>query len=73
MFLFCLLHSQLEELHAQNTATVKGLWERVRTLWDRVEMMKEDRDVFQSQIAGVSERVIQSVSITAITCYCNII
>jgi len=59
----CLLHSQLEELHGQNTSTVKDLWERVRMLWDRVEMTKEDRDAFQSQTTGVSQRVILSVSI----------
>ena len=56
--------TQLEELRAQNTAVLKGLWERVRTLWDRVEMASEDRDAFQSQNTGVSQRVIQSVSIT---------
>ena len=56
--------TQLEELRAQNTAVLKSLWERVRTLWDRVEMTSEDRDAFQSQNTGVSQRVIQSVSIT---------
>ena len=58
-----MLHLQLEELHAQNTSVLKGLWEHVRTLWDRVEMAEEDRGVFQSQNTGVSQRVIQSVSI----------
>ena len=47
-------------------AVVKDLWERVRTLWDRVELTSEDRDVFESQNAGISQRVIQSVSITLI-------
>jgi len=56
----------LEELRAQNAATLKGLWERVRTLWDRVEMIQEDRDIFQSQNTGVSQRVIQSVSIMSL-------
>lgn len=63
--IFGIVYVQLEELHAQNTAMVKGLWERVRMLWDRVETTKEDRDFFQSQASGVSQRVIQSVSITA--------
>ena len=66
LHIYVLLHIQLEELHGQNTAMVKGLWERVRMLWDRIEMTKEDRDVFQSHNAGISQRVIQSVSITDI-------
>jgi len=61
---YCAWHFQLEELRAQNVAVLKGLWDRIRTLWDRVEMTTEDRDSFQTQNAGVSERVIQSVSIT---------
>jgi len=61
------LRLQLEELRAQNVAALKDLWERVRTLWDRVELTKEERDVFQSQNIGVSQRVIQSVSITVKT------
>jgi len=36
-------------------------------LWDRVELTSDDRDVFQSQNAGISQRVIQSVSISLIT------
>jgi len=63
MYMPCMLHSQLEQLHAENSVTVRGLWERVRMLWDRVEMSKEDRDAFQSQTSGVSQRVILSVSI----------
>jgi len=59
------VYVQLEELHIQNTDTVKSLWERIRMLWDRVEMTQEDRDVFQSQAVGLSQRIIQSVSIAA--------
>ena len=66
-FMSHVLRLQLEELRAQNVAALKDLWERVRTLWDRVELTKEERDVFQSQNIGVSQRVIQSVSITVKT------
>jgi len=62
-YLSIVLLLQLEELRAQNTSVLKGLWERVRILWDRVEMADEDRDVFQSGNTGISQRVIQSVSI----------
>jgi len=59
-------------LRAQNTTTLKGLWERVRTLWDRIEMPDEDRDGFQSQNTGVSQRAIQSVSIMIVNFTCHI-
>jgi hypothetical protein len=53
---------QLEKLRSENADTVAKLWGNLTSLWNRVEMPDEDREKFQSQHSGISQRTIQSVS-----------
>jgi len=40
---------------------------QLQALWDRVEISNEERDRFQAQVSGVSQKTIDLVSITELS------
>lgn len=51
-------HDELESLLAENHGLVSGLWDKVKSLWDRLQLSQEHCFRFEDQHSGFSHRTI---------------